>query len=80
MEDKKCSVLFTGSSGLIFTSADGVPYKVNAETTALGMHDRILFSNSIRPLTGGRKINAVERELIVSKILEQTKDVKWLIQ
>ena len=80
MTNKNCSIQFTGSSGLLFIDEDDVMYGVNAETITLGEYNKVLFLNSIRPLTGWKEINDADRELIVSKILNLTKGTKWLIK
>ena len=71
--------MFTGRSDLIFTDGDGIEYMVNTETFSSGMHDMVLFSKRIKTIEGDKKLNKKERETIVSKILNLTPEIKWLI-
>jgi len=80
MADNNCSILFTGLSGLLFTDEKGKEYIVNTETIMTGTHDKVLFSKRITPIDRERKLSEKDRELIVSKILNLTKDIRWLIQ
>jgi len=79
MEDKN-SVKFIGRRGLIFTDEDGIRFCVHIKTLSSGEYDMVLYSKDIRPLDIDRKLNDNERETIVSKILELTKDIKWQIK
>ena len=79
MEDKN-SVKFIGRRGLVFTDEDGVRYCVYIKTLSSGEYDMVLYSKDIRPLDIERKLNDNERETIISKILELTKDINWQIK
>ena len=78
MEDKN-SVKFAGSSGLLYTDDDGETFCVYTETLPRGMYDMVLYANEIKALGSNRDLTKKDRELIISKILELTKHIKWQI-
>ena len=65
---------------MLFTDEKGKEYIVDTETIMTGTHDKVLFSKRITPIDRERKLSEKDRELIVSKILNLTKDIRWLIQ
>jgi len=76
--DDKNSVKFVGHSGLIFTDENGEAYCIYSKTLPLG--NMVLHSKEIKPLNGNRELSDEDREIIVSKILELTKHIKWQIK
>ena len=77
--ENNCSILFAGLSDLIFIDEKGMEYVVNTERLGIGTHDMILFSRRISPVCGTQKLSAKDRALIVSKILNLTKNIKWFV-
>ena len=78
--NRNCSILFVGVSGLLFTGENGMEYMVQSESLRSGTYDKVLFSNGIKPIGGNKKVNEDDRKMIVSKILELTKGIHWLVK
>jgi hypothetical protein len=76
----KNSVKFIGGSELLFTDEKGKSFLVNIQILPIGEYDMVLFTREIQPLVGNRELTDNDREIIISKILELTKDIKWQIQ
>ena len=75
----KSSVKFVENAGLTFTDEDGVEYFVLIKTISSEEYDKILYSKDIKPRCR-KELSDSDREKIISKILELTKDIKWQVR
>ena len=78
MKDKN-SVLFI-ESGLLFTDENGNNFLVNCHNLFASEYNKVLFSKRIRQMGGKEVSSDSDREKIISKIVELTPQIKWLIK
>jgi len=76
----KNSVICTGGSGLVFTDENGKSFLVDSQKLSLGVNERVLFSKGIKRFCCNKELTDKERKMIISKVLDLTPDIKWLIQ
>ena len=79
MEDKN-SVKFIGRSGLLYTNENSETFCVYTETLPMRQLDMVLYSKEIKPLGCNRELSDNDREMIISEILELTKQINWQIK
>ena len=72
--------MWAGHTELVFTDENNNSFLVDSQKLSLGENKRILFSNRIRRFGCNKDITAEEREIIVSKVLTLTPEIKWQIQ
>ena len=65
---------------MLYTNEYGETFCVYSETLPLEKSTMILYSNEIKPLGCNRELSDNDREAIISKILELTKNVEWQIK
>jgi hypothetical protein len=75
----KNSVKFVGREGLLYTDENGETFCVYTEMVPLKKSEMVLFANEIKPIGCNRELSNNERETIISKIVELTKDIEWQI-
>jgi len=78
--NKKNSIQFTGRAGLLFTDENGMTYRVNSEILASKQYDMVIFTKDIEPKDSNHKLEDKDKEMIISKIFELTKGIKWLVK
>ncbi len=74
------NIQVSGRAGILFTDDDGTTYKVGTEMLMSKRYDMVLYSNDIEPIDSDIKLTNKEKEIIVSKIVNFTKGIKWLIE
>ena len=79
MNDRN-SIKFPDASELLFTDENGKSFLANIQVLSIGEYDMVLFSNKIKRFCPDKELSAEEREIIISKILELTPDIRWQIQ
>ena len=79
MSDKN-SIMWAGEMNLIFTDEAGEPFVINCPKISTAKTERLLFSKEIRRFCGDRAITAEKREKIISKVLELTPEINWIIK
>jgi hypothetical protein len=77
MNNDNSSITYVGRYGLLFTDEDGTIYNVHIETFGNGGR---LLKSGIEAINGNKRLNDNDREMIVSKILSLTPDIKWEIK
>jgi len=78
--NKKNSIQFTGRAGLLFTDENGMTYRVSSEILASKKYDMVIFTKDIEPIDSNHKFEDKDKEMIISKIFELTKGIKWLVK
>ena len=78
--NKKNSIQFTGRAGLLFTDENGMTYSVNSEMLASKQYDMVIFTKDIEPKDSNHKLEDKDKEMIISKIFELTKGIKWSVE
>jgi len=71
---EKSTVMFVGKYGLIFTDEDGVMYNVHIDRHG---SDGTLLKNGISSFNKNKLLTDTDIEIIVSKILSLTPEIKW---
>jgi len=74
MSDSKVSILFTGSSGLLYTDENGMEYKVHTERKGYTI---VLSKKNIKATDSDRTLDDKESEIIISKIFNLMKGLDW---
>jgi hypothetical protein len=75
---EKNSVTCAGATELLFTDEKGKSFVINCPK--LSQVERVLFSSRIKRLGSNGKLTDNEQEIIISKVLQLTPDIKWKIQ
>jgi phosphoribulokinase len=76
MNKSKSSIGFVGLSGLVFTDEDDVTYHVHIEKS---VDEVVLLKRDIFEISTNKRLNGKNREIIISKIISLTPDIKWRI-
>ena len=71
---EKNSVMFVGKYGIMFTDEDGIMYNVHIDRHG---SDGTLFKKGISAFNNNKLLTDADIEMIVSKILSLTPDIKW---
>ena len=74
------TVVNTGVSGLVFTDENGKSFFIDSKKLLVGSNERVLFSRGIERVCCNKEISDREREIIISKVLELTPEIKWRVQ
>ena len=74
---KKSSVMFVGRYGLIFTDEDGIMYNVHIEKNE---NTGTLLKQGIKAINKEKLLTSEHIEMIISKILSITPEIKWEIK
>ena len=80
MNNNKCTIHFTGRAGILFTDENGIQYDIDTEMLASKKYDIALSKRSIKPVAENLKLSDNDKDIIVSKILEFTPGIKWLVE
>ena len=76
MVEKK-SIMFVGRYGLVFTDEDGVMYNVHIDRYG---NEGTLLKKGISSINKYKLLTDTDIEIIVSKILNLTPEIKWEIE
>ena len=74
---EKSSVMFVGRYGLIFTDEDGIMYNVHIEKNE---DTGTLLKQGIKALNKDKLLTNKDIEMIISKVLSLTPEIKWEIE
>jgi len=74
---EKSSVMFVGRYGLIFTDEDGVMYNVHIDKN---VNTGTLLKKGIKAINKDKWLTDEDVEMIISKILSITPEIKWEIK
>jgi len=74
---EKSSVMFVGRYGLVFTDEDGIMYNVHIEKNE---DTGTLLKQGIKALNKDKLLTNKDIEMIISKVLSLTPEIKWEIE
>jgi len=77
--NNNCSIKFLGRSGILFKDEKGIRYRINSEMLACKKYDMVIFTKDIKPLNKKIKLNDEDKKVILSKLFDMTKGIKWLV-
>ena len=79
MSDRN-TVKIVGRSELLYKDENGKSFLAKIQVLPNGEYDMALFTREIQPMYSNEKLTETDREIIISKILELSPDIKWQIQ
>ena len=78
--NNRSTIKIAGESALLYKDENGKSFLVKIQVLPDEEYDMILFTREIQPLYSNQKLTEKDREIIISKILELSTDIKWQIQ
>ena len=72
-------VLFIGT-GAIFIGENSKKFLIDTQILSHSENERVLFFNKVRRFGCKTVLTDKERELVVSKVVELTTEIKWQVQ
>jgi len=73
-------IKFLGRSDIQFTDEKGISYIIGSEMLASKKYDMVIFTKEIEPVDKKNMLNDEDKQVIISKLFDLTKGIKWLVK